>query len=155
MISVTSSHPKDSLTANALPVSTNIPSFRLPADVLDDEIDLIVERGVDLKLNTPINSMKELLDEGYDAVFVGTGAPRGKDLDIPGRHDSSRIHIGIDWLESVAFEHTDKIGENVLIIGVGNTAMDCCRSSKNICGGRGRAQRHDFRQASLRYKRRR
>ena len=113
---------------------TNIPSFRLPADVLDGEIDLIVERGVDLRLNTSINSMKELLDEGYDAVFVGTGAPRGKDLDIPGRHDSSRIHIGIDWLESVAFEHTDKIGENVLIIGVGNTAMDCCRSSLRLGG---------------------
>ena len=112
---------------------TNIPSFRLPAEVLDDEIDLIVERGVDLRLNSPVNSMKELLDEGYDAVFVGTGAPRGKDLDIPGRHDSDRIHIGIDWLESVAFEHTDKIGENVLIIGVGNTAMDCCRSSLRLC----------------------
>jgi len=113
---------------------TNIPSFRLPADVLDDEIDLIVERGVDLRLNSPVNSMKKLLDEGYDAVFVGTGAPRGKDLDIPGRHDSDRIHIGIDWLESVAFEHTDKIGENVLIIGVGNTAMDCCRSSRRLGG---------------------
>jgi len=113
---------------------TNIPSFRLPAEVLDDEIDLIVERGVDLRLNTPVNSMKDLLDEGFDAVFVGTGAPRGKDLDIPGRHDSDRIHIGIDWLESVAFEHTDKIGENVLIIGVGNTAMDCCRSSLRLGG---------------------
>ncbi|MEM7255980.1 MAG: FAD-dependent oxidoreductase [Pseudomonadota bacterium] len=113
---------------------TNIPSFRLPEDVLDNEIDLIVSRGVDLKLNTPINSMKSLLDEGYDAIFVGTGAPRGKDLDLPGRHDTDRIHIGIDWLESVAFDHTSAIGENVLIIGVGNTAMDCCRSSLRLGG---------------------
>ena len=113
---------------------TNIPSFRLPAEVLDDEIDLIVERGVDLRLNTPINSMKRLLDENFDAVFVGTGAPRGKDLDLPGRNDSKNIHIGIDWLESVAFEHTETIGKNVLIIGVGNTAMDCCRSALRLGG---------------------
>jgi len=113
---------------------TNIPSFRLPAAVLDDEIAMIVERGVDLRLNTRIDSLNSLLDEGFDAVFIGTGAPRGKDLDIPGRHDSDRIHIGIDWLESVAFEHTDSIGENVLIIGVGNTAMDCCRSSLRLGG---------------------
>ncbi len=113
---------------------TNIPSFRLPAEVLDDEIDLIVERGVDLRLNTRIDSMKQLLDEGFDSIFVGTGAPRGKDLDLPGRNDSDRIHIGIDWLESVAFEHRDSIGENVLIIGVGNTAMDCCRSALRLGG---------------------
>jgi NADPH-dependent glutamate synthase beta subunit-like oxidoreductase len=113
---------------------TNIPSFRLPAEVLDDEIALIVERGVDLRLNTRVDSLQALLDEGFDAVFVGTGAPRGKDLALPGRHDSDRIHIGIDWLESVAFEHTDSIGENVLIIGVGNTAMDCCRSSLRLGG---------------------
>ncbi len=113
---------------------TNIPSFRLPAEVLDDEINLIVERGVDLRLNTAVTSMTELLDEGFDAVFVGTGAPRGKDLELPGRHDSDRIHIGIDWLESVAFDHTEEIGENVLIIGVGNTAMDCCRSALRLGG---------------------
>ena len=113
---------------------TNIPSFRLPAEVLDDEIALIVERGVDLRLNTRVDSLKALLDEDFDAVFVGTGAPRGKDLNLPGRHDSERIHIGIDWLESVAFEHVDSIGENVLIIGVGNTAMDCCRSSLRLGG---------------------
>ncbi len=113
---------------------TNIPSFRLPPEVLDDEINLIVERGVDLRLNTRIDSMKELLNEGFDAVFVGTGAPKGKDLDLPGRHDTDRIHIGIDWLESVAFEHRDSIGERVLIIGVGNTAMDCCRTSLRLGG---------------------
>jgi len=111
---------------------TNIPQFRLPPDVLDEEIDYILDMGVDLKLNHRIDSMKELLDEGYDAVFVGTGAPKGKNLEIPGRYDSDRIHIGIEWLESVAFEHVTEIGKNVLIIGVGNTAMDCCRTSLRL-----------------------
>ncbi|MDH3273918.1 MAG: FAD-dependent oxidoreductase [Gammaproteobacteria bacterium] len=111
---------------------TNIPQFRLPPKVLDEEIGYILDIGVDLKLNHPIDSMKELLDEGYDAVFVGTGAPRGKNLDIPGRYDSENIHIGIDWLESVAFDHIETIGKRVLIIGVGNTAMDCCRTSLRI-----------------------
>ncbi len=110
----------------------NIPAFRLPPEVLDEEIGYIVDMGVDLRLSTPVESMRELLDEGYDAIFVGTGAPKGKDLDIPGRHDSENIHIGISWLESVAFEHIDSIGENVLIIGVGNTAMDCCRTSLRL-----------------------
>ena len=111
---------------------TNIPQFRLPPAVLDEEIGYILDMGVDLKLNHRIDSLKQLLDEGYDAVFVGTGAPRGKNLEIPGRYDSDRIHIGIDWLESVAFEHTKSIGKRVLIIGVGNTAMDCCRTSLRL-----------------------
>jgi NADPH-dependent glutamate synthase beta subunit-like oxidoreductase/ferredoxin len=112
---------------------TNIPRFRLPPKVLDEEINYIIEMGVDLKLNHRIDSMKALLDSGeFDAVFVGTGAPRGKNLEIPGRYDSDRIHIGIDWLESVAFEHIEEIGERVLIIGVGNTAMDCCRTSLRL-----------------------
>ncbi len=111
---------------------TNIPTFRLPPDVLDEEIGYILDMGVDLKLNHRIDSMKALLDEGFDAVFVGTGAPKGKNLEIPGRYDSDRIHIGIEWLESVAFEHTKKIGKKVLIIGVGNTAMDCCRTSLRL-----------------------
>jgi len=111
---------------------TNIPQFRLPPKVLDEEIGYILDMKVDLKLNHPIESLKTLLAENYDAVFVGTGAPRGKNLELPGRYDSDRIHIGIDWLESVAFEHTKEIGKKVLIIGVGNTAMDCCRSSLRI-----------------------
>jgi formate dehydrogenase (NADP+) beta subunit len=112
---------------------TNIPAFRLPAAVLDEEIGYIVGMGADLRLNTPINSMRQLLDSGeFDAVFVGTGAPKGKELELPGRHDSNRVHIGIAWLESVAFQHIDKVGERVLIIGVGNTAMDCCRSSLRL-----------------------
>ncbi len=111
---------------------TNIPSFRLPPKVLDEEIGYILDMGVDLRLGHRIDSMKDLLEEGFDAVFVGTGAPKGKNLELPGRYDSDRIHIGIDWLESVAFEHTKEIGKRVLIIGVGNTAMDCCRTSLRL-----------------------
>jgi formate dehydrogenase (NADP+) beta subunit len=114
---------------------SNIPSFRLPAEVLDDEIDMILRMGIDIRYNSPVTSMKALLAEGYDAVFVGSGAPKGKELDLPGRKEASaNIHIGIQWLESVAFGHIDKIGERVLIIGVGNTAMDCCRSSRRLGG---------------------
>ncbi len=112
---------------------TNIPAFRLPEDVLMEELGYILDMGVDLKLGTPVESMSQLQSEDWDAIFVGTGAPKGKDLDLPGRDDAKeRIHIGIDWLESVAFEHTDKIGGTVLIIGVGNTAMDCCRTSLRL-----------------------
>ena len=111
---------------------SNIPAFRLPVPVLDEEINYIVDIGVDLRLNSPIDSMKALLKENFDAIFIGTGAPRGKELNLPGRHDSDNIYIGIDWLESVAFGHTEKIGKQVLIIGVGNTAMDCCRTSLRL-----------------------
>jgi NADPH-dependent glutamate synthase beta subunit-like oxidoreductase/ferredoxin len=111
---------------------TNIPQFRLPPKVLDEEIGYILDMGVDLKLNHRIDSMRTLLDDGYDAVFVGTGAPKGKNLEIPGRYDADNIHIGIEWLESVAFGHVESVGERVLIIGVGNTAMDCCRTSLRL-----------------------
>ena len=113
---------------------SNIPSFRLPESVLYEEIDYITDMGVEVRYNSPVESMKALLEQGFDAIFVGSGAPRGKNLDIPGRYDTDRIHIGIDWLESVAFGHTDSIGERVLIIGVGNTAMDCCRTSRRLGG---------------------
>ena len=116
---------------------SNIPNFRLPAEVLDEETGVILDRGgVEIRYNTPVASLRGLLDEGYDAVYVGVGAPRGKELDLPGRHDEaeSHIHIGIDWLESVAFGHLDAIGKRVLIIGVGNTAMDCCRTSRRVGG---------------------
>ena len=113
---------------------TNIPSFRLPGSVIDEEVAVIVDMGVDLRLGHRIESMRKLLEEeGFDAVFVGSGAPKGKELNLPGRQEgTANIHIGITWLESIAFEHVKSVGENVLIIGVGNTAMDCCRSSLRL-----------------------
>ena len=115
---------------------TNIPSFRLPVRVLEEEIDYVLRMGADIRYDHRIESMKELLDsKEFHAVFVGTGAPKGKELDIPGRQEAdANIHIGIEWLESIHFGHIDSVGERVLVIGVGNTAMDCCRSSKRIGG---------------------
>jgi formate hydrogenlyase subunit 6/NADH:ubiquinone oxidoreductase subunit I len=113
---------------------SNIPAFRLPERVLEEEVEMILDMGVDIRYGTPVSSMKALLEEGFDGIFVGSGAPRGKELDLPGRHETDRIHIGIDWLESIAFGHINSIGERVLIIGVGNTAMDCCRSSRRLGG---------------------
>ncbi len=111
----------------------NIPAFRLPEEVLDEEIGYIVDMGVTMNYNTPVASLSELLDsKAYDAVFVGSGAPKGKELELPGRHDTDQIFIGIEWLESIHFEHVKSVGKNVLIIGVGNTAMDCCRSAKRL-----------------------
>jgi formate dehydrogenase (NADP+) beta subunit len=111
----------------------NIPAFRLPEQVLDEEIAYIIDMGMEVRYNTPVASLKALLDaDEFDAVFVGTGAPKGKELDVPGRHDSDQIFIGIEWLESIHFGHVDSVGKRVLIIGVGNTAMDCCRSSKRL-----------------------
>jgi NADPH-dependent glutamate synthase beta subunit-like oxidoreductase len=113
---------------------TNIPAFRLPETVLLEEIGYIESMGARIRYNSRVDSMKKLLETGgYDAVFVGSGAPKGKELKLPGREaGDANIHIGIQWLESVAFKHIDRIGEKVLIIGVGNTAMDCCRSSLRL-----------------------
>ncbi|KPK55600.1 MAG: FAD-dependent oxidoreductase [Gammaproteobacteria bacterium] len=112
---------------------SNIPAFRLPAETLDGEIGVILDMGADLRLGHRVDSLRQMLDEGWDAIFVGSGAPRGKDLQLPGRDEAAdNIHIGIDWLESVAFDHVEKIGSRVLIIGVGNTAMDCCRTSLRL-----------------------
>ena len=111
----------------------NIPAFRLPEEVLDEEIGYIVNMGVDVKYNTPVTSLKSLVDsKEFDAVFVGSGAPKGKELDLPGRHETDQIFIGIEWLESIHFGHITSVGKRVLIIGVGNTAMDCCRSAKRL-----------------------
>jgi NADPH-dependent glutamate synthase beta subunit-like oxidoreductase len=112
---------------------SQIPSFRLPEQVLNQEVNYITDMGVVTHYNTYIDSLKSVLDKGYDAVFVGTGAPRGRDLKIPGREEGdANIHIGIDWLSSVAFEHTEKVGKKVIVLGGGNTAMDCCRTSLRL-----------------------
>ena len=114
---------------------SQIPRFRLPMEVIDEEVGYILDLGVEFKGGTKIGSMKKLLAEDYDAIFVGSGAPRGRDLDIPGRKEAAKnIHIGIDWLSSVSFGHTDRIGKRVIVLGGGNTAMDCCRSSKRLGG---------------------
>lgn len=115
---------------------SQIPSFRLPDSVLDFEVDLVLNMGIIKHFNTYVKSLNEILSVGYDAIFVGTGAPRGKDLpDLPGRWDAkSNVHVGIEWLASVAFEHTHKIGKKVLVLGGGNTAMDCCRTSRRLGG---------------------
>jgi formate dehydrogenase beta subunit len=113
---------------------SQIPRFRLPLEVIDEEVGYILDLGVTFK-QRKIDSMKELMTEGWDAIFVGSGAPRGRDLDIPGRKDAAKnIHIGIDWLSSVSFGHTTKIGKRVIVLGGGNTAMDCCRTSKRLGG---------------------
>jgi len=115
---------------------SQIPAFRLPESVLDEEVGYILRLGIDTHFNHRVNSMRELLEKKYDAVFVGTGAPRGRDLsDIPGRTAAAaNIHVGIEWLASVAFEHTEKIGKRVLVLGGGNTAMDCCRTARRLGG---------------------
>ncbi len=116
-------------------IRTQIPRFRLPESVIDEEVGYVLNLGADFRAGTRIDSMKTVLAEKYDAVFVGTGAPRGRDLDIPGRTEAAaNIHIGIDWLSSVSFGHIDKIGKRVIVLGGGNTAMDCCRSSRRLGG---------------------
>ncbi len=112
-----------------------IPRFRLPESVIDEEVGYILGLGVATRLGQRVPSLKGLLDEGYDAVFVGCGAPRGRDLDLPGRAEAAaNIHLGIDWLASVSFGHVKSIGRRVLVLGGGNTAMDCCRSARRLGG---------------------
>jgi formate dehydrogenase (NADP+) beta subunit len=116
-------------------IRSQIPKFRLPEEVIDEEVGYIAAMGPEMRLGQRVDSLKSLLAEGYDAVFVGSGAPRGRDLDIPGRQEAAAsIHIGIDWLSSVSFGHITKIGRRVIVLGGGNTAMDCCRSSRRLGG---------------------
>ncbi len=116
-------------------IRSQIPKFRLPESIIDEEVGYILDMGVKPRLGQRVESLKGLLAENYDAIFVGTGAPRGRDLDLPGRREAAaNIHIGIDWLSSVSFGHIDRIGKRVIVLGGGNTAMDCCRSSKRLGG---------------------
>jgi formate dehydrogenase beta subunit len=116
-------------------IRTQIPRFRLPESIIDEECDYILNLGIEFHGGKRIDSLKALLAEGWDAVFVGSGAPRGRELDIPGRKEvAANIHIGIDWLSSVSFGHVSSIGKRVIVLGGGNTAMDCCRSSRRLGG---------------------
>jgi NADPH-dependent glutamate synthase beta subunit-like oxidoreductase len=114
---------------------TQIPRFRLPESITDEEVDLILDMDVETRFGEFVGSLKALLTHDWDAVFIGCGAPRGRDLEIPGRKETAgHVHIGIDWLSSVSFGHIDKIGRRVVVLGGGNTAMDCCRSSRRLGG---------------------
>jgi formate dehydrogenase beta subunit len=114
---------------------SQIPSFRLPIEVLDEEVNYILNMGVTTTFDIEVDSLKEIINKDYHAVFVGTGAPRGKGLNLPGLEDAmANVYLGIDWLSSVAFEHTESIGKRVLVLGGGNTAMDCCRTSMRLGG---------------------
>jgi len=120
-------------------IRSQIPKFRLPEEVIDEEVGYILELGVNFKGGEYVSSLKSLLadetDGGFDVICVGTGAPRARDLELPGRKEAAKnIHLGIDWLSSVSFGHTSKIGKRVIVLGGGNTAMDCCRSSKRLGG---------------------
>ncbi len=116
-------------------IRTQIPRFRLPEAVIDEEVGYVLDIGVEFRGGVRIDSMKRLLSEGFDAVFVGSGAPRGRDLDLPGRKEAAKnIHVGIDWLSSVSFGHVESIGRRVIVLGGGNTAMDCCRTSRRLGG---------------------
>ncbi len=116
-------------------IRSQIPKFRLPEEVIDEEVGFITAMGPEMRLGQRVDSLKSLLEEDYDAIFVGSGAPRGRDLDLPGRQEgAANIHIGIDWLSSVSFGHITKIGRRVIVLGGGNTAMDCCRSSRRLGG---------------------
>jgi NADPH-dependent glutamate synthase beta subunit-like oxidoreductase/ferredoxin len=112
---------------------TQVPRFRLPESVIDEEVGYIVRDHVRFVGGTRIGSMKSLLTQGYDAIFVGSGAPRGRDLDVPGRREAApHIHLGLDWLASVYFGHVKQVGKRVIVLGGGNTAMDCCRSARRL-----------------------
>ncbi len=114
---------------------SQIPRFRLPMEVIDEEVDYILGLDVEFRGGTRIDSLKQLMAEGYDAIFIGCGAPRGRDLDVPGRQEAAaNIHVGIDWLSSVSFGHVASIGKRVIVLGGGNTAMDCCRTSRRLGG---------------------
>ncbi|MEB2352698.1 MAG: FAD-dependent oxidoreductase [Burkholderiaceae bacterium] len=116
-------------------IRTQIPRFRLPEEVIDEETGYVLDLGVEFRGGTPVESLRALLAQGFDAVFVGSGAPRGRDLDLPGRTEvATQVHVGIEWLASVSFGHVDRVGRRVIVLGGGNTAMDCCRTARRLGG---------------------
>lgn len=128
-------HLFDEQPAGGGMMRTQIPSFRLPASVLDEEVGHILNMGIHTQFLSYVDSLRSVIDKDYDAIFVGTGAPRGRNLNIPGRDEAAKnIHVGIEWLQSVAFEHINKIGKRVIVLGGGNTAMDCCRTARRLGG---------------------
>ncbi|MXV14110.1 FAD-dependent oxidoreductase [Hufsiella ginkgonis] len=128
-------HLYDDQEAGGGMMRSQIPSFRLPVSVLNEEVNYILDMGIHVHFKRYVSSLKEILDQGYDAVYVGTGAPRGRGLELPGLVEAAaNVHVGIEWLASVAFEHTRSIGKKVIVLGGGNTAMDCCRTSRRIGG---------------------
>ena len=109
---------------------TQVPRFRLPTRVLDEEVNRILDRGVTTHFNYEVTSLKALLAMNFDAVFVGTGAPQGRTLNLPGREEAGdAVLVGVEFLASVAFEHRKTLAPTVLVIGGGNTAMDCARTA--------------------------
>ena len=128
-------HLYDEWNAGGGMMRTQIPAFRLPIEVLEEEVNYVLDMGVHTHFNHYVDSMKSILDMDYDAVFVGTGAPKGRNLNIPGREQAdANVHIGIEWLAGVAFEHIKSVGKKVIVLGGGNTAMDCCRTSRRLGG---------------------
>ena len=124
---------KDGVAGGAM--RTQIPRFRLPVEVLEEELSYVIDLGINCRFGEEITSMRDLLAEGFDAIFVGTGAPLGKHVKLPGFEEArDNIHTGIEWLANIAFEHVSSIGKKVLVLGGGNTAMDCCRTSRRIGG---------------------
>lgn len=117
-------------------IRSQIPRFRLPDSVIDEEVGYIIDRGnVDIHLQSRVDSLKSVLDQDFDAVLIGTGAPKGRDLNLPGREEAaSHIHVGVEWLANVAFKHIESIGQKVVVLGGGNTAMDCCRTARRLGG---------------------
>ncbi|WP_286261556.1 FAD-dependent oxidoreductase [Thalassotalea atypica] len=116
-------------------IRSQIPSFRLPDEVLDEEVNYVLDMGVHTLFNQRVDSLKAVLQQNFDAVFIGTGAPKGRDLALPGREEArANIHIGVEWLANVAFKHTSAIGKKVIVLGGGNTAMDCCRTALRLGG---------------------
>ncbi len=120
----------------ALPVAggmlrVGIPSYRLPVEVLEKEIKEIEETGVTIKTNSPVESLDELFKQGYDAVFIGVGAHRGTGLGVEGENAPSIVD-GVDFLREINLGRKVEVGEQVMVVGGGNVAMDASRTALRL-----------------------